>query len=258
MGWRALPVVEPSCYGEAEPSAKDPVMVVLQNVASSSASRSSGRGSPRAGWVDRKAMMSRWFCASLCLLAAACQTAAPVLVQPAFTATPALAVRRPADIGVLPVEDASAGGAASRHTLFLRKEIMRQLVDRRYSPLAPQVVDAAMRGNADFAAATAPGKSILEPAVMKKLVGQSSEEALFALRIDHWDESQLMATKRLNFRCQATLVGSDGQTLWFGTMSGEIKAGGAGAAPRDRDGMARNCAELLVREMLLQLPERLP
>lgn len=233
-------------------------MVVLQNSASSSASRSFGRGLARTAGGERKSLIHRWLGAAALLSVAACRTVEPVLVQPAFTTTPALAVRRPADIGVLPVEDASVGGAATRHALFLRKEIMRQLVDRRYSPLSPQVVDAAMRGSADFAAATAPGKSILEPAVMKKLVGHSSEEALFALRIDHWDESQLMATKRLNFRCQATLVGSDGQTLWFGTMSGEIKAGGAGAAPRDRDGMARNCAELLVHEMLLQLPERLP
>lgn len=238
-------------------------MVVSHHLASSSASRSIGPGSAwsspgRSGSGGRKPILSRWLCASLCLLATACQTAEPVLVQPAFTSTPALAVRRPADVGVLPVEDASAGGAAARHLLFLRKEVMRQLVDRRYSPLSPQEVDAAMRGSAEFAAATAPGKSILEPAVMKKLVGRGSEEALLALRIDHWDESQLMATKRLSFRCQATMVGSDGQTLWFGTMSGEIKAGGAGAAPRDRDGMARNCAELLVHEMLLQLPERQP
>ena len=158
----------------------------------------------------------------------------------------------------MPVEDASPGGAASRHLVFLRQEIMRQLVDRRYTPMTANVVDSAMKGNADVAAARMSGASILEPALLRKIAGHSSEDALFVLRIDQWDESQLMVSKRMNFRCQAALVGSDGQQLWYGTMNGELKAGGAGAAPRERDTMARNCGELLVRELMLRLPLRLP
>ncbi len=192
------------------------------------------------------------------LLLAGCRTVEPVTVFPSFTTAPALAVRRPADVAVLPVEDASPGGAAGRYLVFLRQEIMRQIVDRRYTPLTASVVDSAMKGNADVAAARMSGASILEPALLQKIAGHSSEDALFVLRIDQWDDSQLMVTKRLTFRCQAALVGSDGQQLWFGNMNGELKAGGAGAAPRERDSMARNCGELMVRELLLRLPLRLP
>jgi hypothetical protein len=192
------------------------------------------------------------------LLLWACQSAPPVLVQPSFTTAPALLIRRPADIAVLPVEDASPGGAADRHLTFLRQEIMRQLVDRRYTPLTAGVVDAAMKGNADIAAARASGASILEPATLKKLAGHSSEDALLVLRLDQWDESNLLSSKKLYFRCQAALVANDGQQLWFGTLGGEIKAGGAGAAPRELDSMARNCGEMLVHELLLQLPMRQP
>lgn len=192
------------------------------------------------------------------VLLAGCKTTDPVLVQPSFTTAPALLVRRPADIAVLPVEDATPGAAATRHLTFLRQEVMRQLVDRRYTPLTAGVVDAAMKGNADVAAARTSGGSILEPATLKKLAGHSSEDAMFVLRLDQWDESNLLSNKRIHFRCQATLVANDGQQLWFGTLAGEIKAGGAGAAPRDRDSMARNCGEMLVRELMLQLPMRQP
>lgn len=219
---------------------------------SSSVASSQVRGGRRtsAGWW-RSGLLG-------ILVLAGCKTAEPVLVQPSFTTAPALLVRRPADIAVMPVEDASPGGGATRHLTFLRQEVMRQLVDRRYTPLTAGVVDAAMKGNADVAAAQATGASILEPGMLKKLAGHSSEDALFVLRIEHWDESNLLSSKRIHFRCQATLVANDGQQLWFGTLGGEIKAGGAGAAPRDRDSMARNCGEMLVHELMLQLPMRQP
>ena len=194
----------------------------------------------------------------LLLLAAGCQTTEPVNVTPSFTTSPALAVRKPSDIAVLPVEDGSPGGAASRHVVFLRQEIMRRLVDRLYSPLAAPGVDAALKGNAEAAAARASGASTLEATYLQKVAGHSSEDALFALRVDQWDESNLLATRRITFQFQAALVGSDGQQLWYGTLSGEVKAGGAGAAPRDRDYMARSCGELAIRELMLRLPQRLP
>ncbi|MBM4059770.1 MAG: hypothetical protein FJ265_01540 [Planctomycetes bacterium] len=196
-----------------------------------------------------------WF--ALVVLAS-CQTTDPVTVQPSFTTSPALAVRRPADVAVLPIEDASPGGAAARHLTFLRQEIMRQLVERNYTPLTAKTVDAAMKGNADLAEARTSGRSILEPAVAQKLAGHSTEEAMFLLRIDEWDESRLLSAKRLTFRCQAALVANDGQQLWSGSLGGELKAGGVGAAPRDRDAMARSCGEMLVRELMVRLPLRQP
>lgn len=194
----------------------------------------------------------------LLLLATGCKTVEPMSINPSFTTATALLTRSPAEVAVMPVEDASPGGAATRHLVFLRQELMRQLVDRKYTPLTASTVDAAMRGNADVAAARSTGGSILEPAVFQKLAGHSSEDAMMIFRVDQWDESSLMVTKRVNFRCQAALVGNDGQQLWFGTLSGEIKAGGVGAAPLDRDSMARSCGEMMIREVLLRLPEHQP
>lgn len=190
---------------------------------------------------------------ALLALAAACQTTNPVLVEATFAPTPAFSTHSPADVAVLPVEDGTADGSVQRHLVFLRQEIMRQLPDRRFSPLSANVVDAGLR----TAAAAPAGESILAPAVLKGMVGHSSEDAVFALRVDRWDESLLLVDRRVRFQFQAAFVASDGQPLWSGTIRGEVKAGGLGAAPRDRDGMARNCGELALREVMQRLPQRL-
>jgi len=194
--------------------------------------------------------------ALLGLLLCGCYTGDPVKVQPAFVATPALYQLRPAAIAVLPLEDATPDRRATEYLPFLRQELNRQLIDRRYSPLAQGYVDAALKGQADRAALA--GKSLMEPAVLRRLAGQSAEEALLAVRVDAWEDALILSNKRLSFRCHALLMASDGQVLWSGSLGGEIKAGGAGAAPLDRDGMARSCGELLIRELLQQLPERQP
>jgi hypothetical protein len=98
---------------------------------------------------------------------------------------------------------------------------------------------------------------LLAPAVLKRLVGHSSEDAVFALRVEKWDESRLMVDNRVRFQFQAAMMASNGQLLWSGTIHGETKAGGLAATPRDRDGMARSCGELAIREMLQRLPRRM-
>jgi hypothetical protein len=186
------------------------------------------------------------------LLLVGCQAPPPVVVNSTFVATPEFATRSPKDVAVLPVEDGTKDGAAQRHLVFLRQEVMRLLVDRRFAPLRAEVVDAGLQGVARGAA----GESLLVPATLQRLAGHSSEDAVFALRIDRWDESLLVSERKVWFQFQAALVGSDGVQLWSGTIQGEVKAGGAGAAPRDRDGMARSCGELAIREMLQRLPLR--
>lgn len=204
------------------------------------------------------ARSSRWSLLLVSLLAVGCQTVPAVTVFPSFSATPALATLRPADIAVMPVEDATGTQALVSHLLFLRHEIIRQLPDRQYSPLTATTVDAAMRGNPDVASARASGGSMLEPATLRKLAGHSTEQALFALRVERWDEAKLMSTKRIEFQCQAALVASDGQMLWSGSINGNVKAGGAGPSPMTREAMVRSCGELMVREILLNLPIRQP
>lgn len=203
---------------------------------------------------------SRRRCSAVLTLAllGACQSPPPARVFPAFTTAPALATLRPANVAVLPVEDGSEGRRATPFLPFVRQELNRQIIDRRYSALAEATVDASIRGSAEYAAAKTSGTPIVEPALLQKLAGHSAEDATLAVRIDYWDDSSLVSSKRLYFRLRATLVASNGQQLWYGNLGGEAKAGGAGAAPLDRDGMVRSCAEIIVRELLQQLPERAP
>lgn len=187
---------------------------------------------------------------ALLLGLAACAVTDPVVVNANFVATPAFASRSPTQVAVLPVEDGTKDGSVQRLLVFLRQEVMRQLPGRLFTPLTPTTVDAALRG----VPPPGPGESIIVPATLQKLAGHASEDAVFALRVDRWDEARLHVDKKLWFQFQATLVGSDGVQLWSGSIQGEIKAGGASAAPRDKESMARSCAELAVREMMLRLP----
>lgn len=187
-------------------------------------------------------------------LVAACQTVPPVEVNASFVESPAFALRSPSQVAVLPVEDGTTNGAAQRHLVFLRQEVMRKLPDRLYSPLTAQTVDAALR-NAPRPAA---GESILVPATLQKLAGHAAEDAVLALRVDRWDEGLLLVDKKVWFQFQAALVGADGVPLWSGSIQGSVKAGGAAAAPRDRDSMARSCATLAIDEMMQRLPRRTP
>lgn len=184
------------------------------------------------------------------LVAVACQVPQPVEVNASFVAAPAFASRSPTNVAVLPVEDGTTDAAPQRHLQFLRQEVMRQLKDRLFTALAPGYVDAAL----NKVAKPAPTESILVPATLQKLAGHAAEDAVFALRVDKWDESHLPVDNKVWFQFQAVMLGSDGVQLWSGTIAGVVKAGGAGASPRDRDGKARSCAELAVREMMERLP----
>ncbi|MBL8754495.1 MAG: hypothetical protein JNK15_14420 [Planctomycetes bacterium] len=192
--------------------------------------------------------------AFLLFFGAACQTPQPVNVNANFVSTPAFNTRSPSQVAVLPIEDGTADGAIQRHLTLLRQEVMRQLPSRLYTPLTASAVDAALT----TVPAPAAGESILVPATLQKLAGHAAEDAVLALRVDRWDEGRLMVDKTVWFQFQAALVGSDGVQLWSGTIAGEVKAGGLGPSPRDKDGMARSCAELAVREMMLRMPRRAP
>ena len=198
-------------------------------------------------------MVIRLVAVVVVLVLAACQSSNPVSVKPSFTKSPALSVRNPGDIAVLPVEDGTNGGAAMRHLPFLREVLQRRLPDRFYSPLTTQVVDAAVGSEVRHQ-----GETSLTPAYLRRIAGKASEDALLAVRIDRWDESTLLVDKRLRFQMQAALVANDGEVLWSGTLVGEAKAGGMGAAPRDRDAMARSAGELAVIELLNHLDQRMP
>lgn len=194
--------------------------------------------------------------AGIAFLAAACQTVEPKTVESTLVATPSLATVRPGDVAILPVEDGTPDSAFVRHLTFARQELMRQLVDRLYNPITAYTVDAALAAKPGVAEASTKRESILSPTTLKTMVGHAKEDAAIAVRIDRWDESRLLIDKRVRFEMQAAMMSSKGEQLWSGALRGEIKAGGIGAAPRDRDGMARSCIVLAIEEMLAQLPQR--
>lgn len=187
------------------------------------------------------------------LFAAACKAPPPLTATPAFQTSPSLAARNPADIAVLPVEDGTATNAATPYLDDMRQVLLRQLPQRRYSPLSTRAVDAAV-----YDLRPSSGETVLTPAYLKRVAGRSSEDALLAVRVEEWNENRLMSERVVGFRFGAALVASDGELLWNGTLAGEAKAGGLGAAPRDRDGMARSCAEIALKELLNHLALRTP
>jgi len=139
---------------------------------------------------------------------------------------------------------------AGRLLTFFRQEVIRQLPGRLFTPINAPAVDAALASVAKPAA----GQSIVLPANLQKLAGHAGEDAVFALRVSGWDETSLPVDKTVWFQFEAVMLGSDGAVLWSGQINGKVKAGGAGPAPRDREGAARSCVELAVREMLNRLP----
>jgi hypothetical protein len=199
-------------------------------------------------------MASRTLAFATLILLAACETTNPVQVAPSFTTSPALAAVNPADIAVLAVEDGTPDGRAGKLLTLMRQVLMRALTERMYSPLSPAQVDAALSGDA-----RQPSESSVTPAYLKRVAGRATEDATLAVRIDDWDESTLLTDKVVRFRVHAVLVAANtADPLWSGTMQGEVKAGGLGAAPRDKDGMARSCAELAMSELLNHLRPRTP
>ena len=184
---------------------------------------------------------------------AACQTPVPLTTTPTFTTSPSLSVRNPSDVAVLPVEDGTAAGDAARHLEYMRQVLAQNLPNRRYSPIATRIVDAALKNEKPGR-----GETVLTPAFLKRVAGKSTEDATLAVRVERWDEGRLLSEKRVVFEFQAALVGSDGELLWSGSLVGDVKAGGMGAAPRDRDQMARSCAEIALSELLNHLALRQP
>ncbi len=191
-------------------------------------------------------------CAAACclLMVAGCRAPNPVDVDATFTTTTQFASHSPSILSLLPIEDGTGADVVGRHLDYMREEINRQLPDRLYAPTRQTWVDASVRGAAPA------GESILSPATLAGLAKSGKDDAVLAVRVAEWDESSLMSTRKVRFQFEAAMVANDGTQLWSGTIQGKVKAGGAGAAPLGREASARSCVELVVRELLLQLPDR--
>lgn len=182
------------------------------------------------------------------LLLAACQTTDPVVVQPSFQTLPAMSTHNPTDVAVLAFEDGTQDREVARLFEQMREALERQLVGRKYTPLNTAYVDARFDRRPEA------GETVLSPAWLKKVAGSAKEDAVLVVRIDRWDDSSLLVDNKLRFQLEAAMAAADGQLLWHGSLSGAIKAGGVGAAPRDREAMARSCAELAMEELANHVP----
>lgn len=205
-------------------------------------------------WSQFPSLRTLVGCVAACgiLMVAGCRTVNPVTVNASFVASPDFAENCPTVISVLPIEDGTEAGSAGRHLTFMRQEVNRQLVRMRgYSATTENWVDASMAGAAPS------GESILAPASLTSLAQAGKDDAVLAVRVERWDETTLLADRRVRFEFRAAMVAKDGKQLWSGSMSGRVKAGGVGASPLGRNASARSCAELAVAELLMRLPVRI-
>jgi hypothetical protein len=199
-------------------------------------------------------MGTRTLLLSTFALLAACQVTNPVMLTPSFTTSPALMVRNPVDIAVLPVEDGTSERSVAPITDYMRNKLMAKLLDRMYSPLNSTIVDASLSSESPKN-----GETVLTPSYLKRVAGKAQADAVLAVRIDRWDEASLLTDHRVRFQLRVAMAGgTDGELLWYGTLAGDVKAGGLGAAPLDRFQMQKSCAEIAMVELLHQLPPRHP
>ncbi|MEZ5964767.1 MAG: hypothetical protein R3F56_13050 [Planctomycetota bacterium] len=198
-------------------------------------------------------MIGRRLAMLLGLSVSACVPLPPAAVNSSLQPTEALQDVKPSNVAVVPVEDATAGGNAREVLETIRQEICAALVQRRYAPLSSRVVDPIVREQTAGVA----NASMTRPDVLARVAGHLNEDAVLAIRITMWDESRIMASARVRFAAEATMLSSTKKTvLWGGTLDGEIKAGQTAAAPRYRDERVLDVAKQIARALISQLPER--
>ncbi|MCC6670061.1 MAG: hypothetical protein IT458_03310 [Planctomycetes bacterium] len=195
-------------------------------------------------------LLARSLLALVPMLLLACAMRPPAEVQAALSVSPDLAAQSPSDVAVMPVQDATTERRAQPYVEEIREELARTLVRRRYAPLAARLVDAALSGQPKAA-------SVTDVAVLSSHVGRFSEDAILGVRIQWWDETQIMATGRLRLTADVTMISSkDRKVLWSGSFSADVKAGGEGPAPLDRVERIRDASLRFSQQLGEQLPAR--
>ncbi len=189
---------------------------------------------------------------ALALALAACETAPPRVFSSLEASTELFAVN-PADVAVLPIEDATPDGTAADVRTVMREEIAKALVLRQYTPLAPAKVDEVLSGQTP----APPAVSVVDAAWLRSVQGKFGEDATLGVRVTRWDRSSLMSSGHVRFAAEVTMVSTRAKSpLWSGVLEGEVKAGGSGPAPRDRAGRARSAAVEFAAELVRSLPRR--
>ena len=190
----------------------------------------------------------------LTLCFAGCMNPQPADVQSSLSASPELYATNPTNIAVLPVEDASPDRRANPHLAHIRDELARALVRQSYSPFSARAVDGPL---ANEAIALNKDGGVTNASLLQRLAGKFGEDAVLGVKIDSWDESSLMADNKVRFSSDVALLDSKGKRmLWSGHVNGEVKAGGFGPAPLDRDEKSRSAAAEFAWALIQRLPSR--
>lgn len=190
-----------------------------------------------------------------CLLlgfVAACQSEPPLRVAAALRASPDLAVERPADIAILPIEDATVARSFGVLEGRMRQGLVTRLAERLYSPLAPQHVDQKLREAGKLATG-----SPVDAAWLGGVKGTCGEDAVLGVRITHWDVSKIMETRRVQFAAEVLMLGArSGALLWSGRIEGSAKSGGEGPAPLGREQRVESAVDVVADALARELPPR--
>jgi hypothetical protein len=184
---------------------------------------------------------SRLFAAALVSLASACNTTP---VQPERPPEPRGAVERlqelqPVDIAVAKIRDQTDVQDVPRE--LFRNAFVTALIERRYSPLAPDYVDANM----------------MEAAFK----GTPPPDALLVVSVLRWNSKHLYSTGRVHAAADVVLFeGADttGRVLWQMTLEDEIDMRTNGRLPAPSDDMIPRAVTEFAREAFRSLPMRDP
>lgn len=142
------------------------------------------------------------------------------------------------DVAVLPIENAS--GKKSLPAKELRGAFERALVQRRYSPLATEYVDA----------------QIVDAAFKP---GSVKEDAQLVVSVDAWDDSLWTTHSAVTLKIRARLVDSrGGADLWKGTLEKRIEIGADRESYSTEAPLRAKLCQQIASEVLAALPARTP
>lgn len=186
------------------------------------------------------------------LLLAACQTTPPFTLHASLRVRPELDELKPADIAILPIEDATKSKVVTPHLDAMRAHLAAALIQRHYSPLSQTLVDLRLRETG-----VQNGSSPVDAAHQRSVAGRFGEDALLGITILDWDESALMNDAMVSFTTRVSLLHSATQkVLWSGTVDGIVHASVDGVPPQRRADRASAAVKVFAEALIGKLPER--
>ena len=186
------------------------------------------------------------------LLLAACQTMPPATLHSSLRVWPELDELKPADIAILPVEDATPSKVVTPHLDAMRAHLAAALIERHYSPLSQNLIDLRLRETGAQI-----GSSPVDAAHQRSVAGRFGEDALLGVTLLNWDESALMNNATVTFTARVSMLHSATEkVLWSGTIDGIVRSGGDGVAPQRRADRASSAVQVFADALIGELPQR--